>query len=51
MLLKMNCDVLNVHKIGYDMIFLRKELGIGFYAWTWEKKYLNDLVLVDDFQS
>jgi hypothetical protein len=32
MLLKMNCDVINVHKIGYDMIFLRKELGIGFYA-------------------
>lgn len=28
----------------------RKELGIDFYAWTWEKIYLNDLVFVDDFQ-
>ena len=30
MLLEMNCDVVNVHKIGYDMTFTEKNLVLAF---------------------
>jgi hypothetical protein len=30
MLLEINCDVVNVHKIGYDMIFKEKNLVLAF---------------------
>jgi len=30
MLLEMNCDVVNVHKIGYDMTFTKKNLVLAF---------------------
>jgi hypothetical protein len=38
---------MSINKLWYDL--LRREFGIDFYAWTWEKKQQNDSVFVDDF--
>jgi len=39
---------MSINRLWYDN--LGREIGIDFYAWTWETEHRNNLVFVNDFQ-